>query len=400
MKGFIYLIEIAVVAILMTIVLSLFFSTRIKQDWERPDLISAGNNILNSIKNNNNSIFNILDENLTDIELNKPENIRYGLEILGSPRTKISIGCLVNCYYINSLLNPVPLYNSVFLNGRWINFDVQGFDLSTNISSYDAVILINYTGYSDSNFQNKIKDYLNRGGVVIGINDTLSNSNADFNTFFNLTPGSAGGTPALKFTFYDPYKDEIAKYFLGIGMDVYDNWMIWNDSLSVSYGNDYVNITSLLYPYNNRVFLYENSTFNLTSYIDNKLYFFKVKGIWNSTLKNRVDFQALNQTFIFYDFSEANIKTGANGMSIVTYANGLNLYDALTTNNSVVWISNFPYSDEYRALLKAAILSKTDIWTAKGVYTTREKTTVSSFTSLCCDMPETTELYLTMWYEV
>lgn len=148
-----------------------------------------------------------------------------------------------------------------------------------------------------------------------------------------------------------------------------------------------INITNTSNPAINRPNLIEGSVFNLTG-PDNNLYFFKLKKV----LYPRVDFQALNKTFVFKDFSEHNVK----GNNIV----GSSSFAALTTNNSAVWMSDFPPGDEYRTLLKAAILSRVDTWTAKGIYTSKETTTLSSFSSLCCDMPETIELYLTVWYVV
>jgi len=392
MKGFIYLIEIAVAAIIMTIVLSVFFSIRIKQDWEKPDLISAGNNLFNSVRNDNSFVFNVLEGNLSKVNLNIPANVKYGLKIIGSPKSNINIGCYINCDYLKGLLGSPPIYGgSVYVNGRWINFTVNPpFDINAgNIPPYfDAIVLINYTNYSDATIKSRLNNYLNNGGVVIGINATFNNADNGLNNTFNLTAVSAS-SQTINFTFYNTFVDDIAKYFLGIGMDAYNQWYIWENLWNVYYGNDgnnYVNITSTS---DNRTFLHENDTFNLTHPIDGNKYFFKVKKIW---YPNRVDFQILNKSFAFKDFSEHNVA----GNNIVGTSN----YAALTTNNSAVWISDFPQSDEYRTLLKAAILSRIDNWTPKGVYTTKEKTTVSSFVSLCCDMPETTELYLTLWYEI
>jgi hypothetical protein len=389
MKGFIYLIEIAVAAILMTIVLTVFFSIRVKQDWEKPDLIAAGNNILNSMRNKNDFIFNILSENLDDIENNKPANVRYGLEVSGSPKSKISIGCYVNCFYFEELLKPEYNYGSIFLNGRWINFTFDTFDMNVEIPQHDVIVLINYTNYSHPAIKSRIDDYLRNGGVLIGINATINGTDTNFNNIFNLTYVSGVSSNKVNFTFYNPSQDEIAKYFLGIGMDAYRYWHIWDEEWIIDYwGTNKINITDSSDSAINRTNLVEGSIFNLTSPIDGIKYFFKVKKLW----PERVDFQILNKTFVFNDFSEQNV-TGKNIL-------GYNNYAALTTNNSVIWISNFPSSDEYKTLLKAIILSKVNTWTAKGVFTQRPKTTLSSFVPLCCDMPETAELYLTLWYEI
>lgn len=399
MKGFIYLIEIAVAAILMTVVLTVFFSVRVKQDWKQSDLISAGNNILSSIKNKDNFLLNILNGNLIDIELSKPQNIKYGLRISGSPKSNIYVGCPNwNCPYLEEvLLYTLPNYGNIFVNGRWINFTVKRFDINVEIPSYlDAIVLINYTNYSDPTIKARLNDYLNNGGVVMGINATFNNLDTDFNKFYNLTQGTAGGTPRVKFTFYDPSKDEIEKYFLGIGMDAYDFWYIWDDQWEIDYGVHKINITNVSDPSKRITNLREGDIFNLTNAAGT--YYFEVRKIWYPY--HRVDFQILNKSFVFKDFSEGNVKIGANGVSIITYINSPNAHDALTTNNSAIWMSDFPTGDEYKTLFKAALLSRLDNWEAKGVYTSKEKTTITYFASLCCDMPETAELYLTLWYEI
>jgi hypothetical protein len=389
MKGFIYLIEIAIVAIIMTVILSVFFSIRIKQDWERAEIVSIGENILKSIKNNKNSFLNILNENFTDIELSRPQNIMYGLKILGSPKSNIFIGCTSRCGYLDDLLNPSYSYGTVFVNGRWINFTVDSFDIKYGIPYYDVVILVNYTKYYNSTINSYIDDYLKSGGALIGINATQSSTDINFNNTFNLTGGSGPFSSTINFTFYNSSEDEIAKYFFGIGVEAYSNWTIWEQNWTVDYwGTNKINITNSLNPADIRTNLKEGDVFNIQG-PDSNLYYFKVKKMW---YPQRVEFQILNKTFVFRDFSERNAK----GKNIVGYRN----YAALTTNNSAVWISDFPTSSEYISLLKAAILSRVDEWTAKYAVTPREKTTLSSFMSLCCDMPETAELYLTLWYQV
>lgn len=388
MKGFIYLIEIAIAAILMSVVLSVFFSIRLKQNWERADLITVGINIFNSAKNDKEFIVKILNENLSIIDLNKPENINYNLKITGSPKSKIYIGCYVNCEYLKYLLS-YDYGSSVFLNNRWINFSIETFDINSEIPSYyDAIVLINYTGYSNNDIKNRINEYLKNGGVVIGINSTES-TDQNFREIFNLTEIPPAASSFLNFSFYEPLKDNIAKYFLGIGMDVYQDssWYIWEERWYVQFGGNKINLTLATNPLINRTNLKEGDIFSLTG-PDSKNYFFKIKKLW----PNRADIQILNKSFVFKDFSERNVI----GNKIL----GNPSYAALTTNNSAIWISDFPKSDEYKLLLKSAILSKLDTWSPKAKQTTKEKVTLSYFETLCCDMPETVKLYLTLWYEI
>jgi hypothetical protein len=373
----------------MTVVISVFFSIRIKQDWEHAEILDAGNNFLDSARNNNNFLINILNGNFIDVETNLPKNINYGLEVLGSPKSDILVGCPLNCEYLKDILMRSPNYGAVFVNGRWINFTVDSFNINTGIPYYDAVILVNYTNYSNPTIKSYINDYLKNGGVIIGINDTLSSSDSDFNNLYNLSSAS-GASSTVYFTSYNPSVDDISKYFLGIGMETYSDFYLWEQQWNVDYwGTNSINLTDVSNPSINRTNLVEGSVFGLTG-PDANQYFFKVKKLW---YPDRVDFQALNKSFVFKDFSEKNV----GGNNIV----GSGSYAALATNNSVVWLSGFNRGDEYNSLVKAAILSRTDVWLAKfAIGSNKEKTTVSAFESLCCDMPETAELYFTMWYEV
>jgi hypothetical protein len=392
MKGFIYLIEIAVAAIIMTVILSVFFSVRIKQGWERGEIISVGSNVLNAIEGKKDFFFNILDSDFSGINATMPANIKYGLRIIGSPKSNILIGCYQNCLYLDAIMNPLPTMGTIYLNGRWINFTVDSFDINAGIPKYDAIVLINYTNYSDPSINASLMSYLSSGGVLIAINATVSSVNSDFNKLFNLTSVSDSNT-TVNFSYYNS-TDDIEKYFMGIGLDAYQNWTIWEQPWRVDYWNgNRINITNIANPIDNRTNLVEGSVFNLTNPVNGIKYFFKVKKMW---FPQRVDFQAMNKTFVFMEFSEKNV-TGMNGLeNIVGYGN----HAAMTINNSAIWMSNFQNSSEYSSLLKAAVLSRLDDWTAKYSITSKETYSVSSFTSLCCDMPEIAELYLTMWYEI
>ena len=72
MKGFIYLLEIAIASILMVVVLSTFFAVRVKQNWDSSDLIGVGNNMLNYIREDDSLFLEVLDANFTRLEKIKP----------------------------------------------------------------------------------------------------------------------------------------------------------------------------------------------------------------------------------------------------------------------------------------------------------------------------------------
>ena len=387
MKGFVYLLEIAVAAILIVMVLGMFYTVSIKLNWESSDLIAIGDSMFNSLKQSG-KIIDVLNGDSTSIGNVTSVNIDYGLKITGSPKPKIEVGCTdsVNCYYIDNLLT------DTYINGHWINFTVEEFNITSGIPDYyDAIVFVNYTGYSNPSVKSNITEYLKKGGVVVGINATISNTDNDFNTIFGLTSTSSA-TGNYNFTIYNPSIDTIPQYFLGFGFDAYTTWYIWEDGWLIDYGSNYVNITKLSNPSINKTFRTEGSVFDLTG-PDGRNYFFKVRKIWFPTIA-RVDFQPTNKSFVFKDFGEANDVTGKfNVLSLPTGQ------AAMTTNNSAIWISDFPTSDEYRTLLKAAIVSRKNEWYAKQPYPTGSATEVSSLVSLCCDMPETPKLTFILWYK-
>jgi len=384
MKGFIHLVEIAIATILVAVVLAALFSVRTKESWEISDIVATGNNMMNYISQDDSHFLEVLDENLGIISEIKPAHIKYGLEVLGSPKSLISVGCVdsFSCNYISTFLDPI------YVNNRWINFSIENFDINTPSQIpyiYDVVIFVGYTNYTLN--KQKINDYLNYGGVVVGINATTNNNDQDFNDIFNLTPST--GSENLYFGPYDIYQNKILKYFLGFGFTADTGWYIWEDEWRVRYGSNYVNLTKVS-DGTSRNFLNEGETFDLVG-PDSNNYYFKVRRIWPG---QKVDFQPLGTGFIFKDFSEDNCR----GNNVVS--NSLGTIGGMTINNSAVWVSDFSRSDEYETLVKAAIAASTDNWIVRDIITTRELIKVSSFVSLCCDMPEVTELVLSLSYIV
>jgi hypothetical protein len=384
MKGFVYLLEIAVAAILMVVVLSTFFAIRVKQNWESSDLVDSGNNMLNYIKQNESSFVRILDEDFTEVEKIKLSNIGYGLTVKGSPRSTIKVGYaqIEMLPYIESILT------DAYLNDRFIHFHKEGFEIDNDIPNFlDAIILVNFTGYETPEIKNNIKNYLNSGGVVIGINGTYG-ENTDFREIFGLNTFSSSSADNY-FVSYDPSTEDIEKYFMGIGFNLTTSWYLWEEEWTVAYGSDYINITR---GGTERNYLEEGDIFDLP-YPSVGSYWFRVKKIWSGNSEASV--QPLNTSFVFKDFSDSFGVIG--NKNVVDKSSG---QAAMTSNGSAIWISDFPYSSEYLTLVKAALVSRNDNWIARGVYTTKETTTVSSFFSLCCDMPETAELEITLWYIV
>ncbi len=137
--------------------------------------------MLSYVNQNDRFFINVLNENLTDIEKVNPANIGYGLDVIGSPKSNIRVGCTQpsQLSYIESLLTPV------YVNGRWINFNIESFNIDEDIPDYlDAVIFIDYSAEYTTH-KSKIQDYLDKGGTVIGINAFIDNQ--DFLDIFGLT---------------------------------------------------------------------------------------------------------------------------------------------------------------------------------------------------------------------
>lgn len=396
MKGFVYLLEISIALILMITVMGTLSSFKSKENWERSDLVAIGNSIEKSLTNSD--ILDILNNNTSKIQNLKPPNIDFGIKISGISKTNISVGCIQYCDYVKNLTKPI------YFNNRWVNFSVEQFTIdSTGIpSKYDAVIFVNYTDYT--NQKNNITNYLNLGGVVIGINGTYSNTNTDFNNIFGLSSnGSASGN--FNFTTYNPSKDEIEKYFIYLGFDINASnymdantrqgyWYIWGISRKVNItSTNTVSIENKSIDETGLQGLHLNDIFSIKNLTSNKFYAFKVDKIdWNNNL---TVFQPLDIPFTFNDFSESNDVTG--NYNILSLPSG---QAEMTSNNNAVWISDFPWSDEYRVLVRNAIASRVKEWYIKSPDLSKEYVAVSSFHSLCCDMPETAELTLYLWYKI
>jgi len=116
------------------------------------------------------------------------------------------------------------------------------------------------------------------------------------------------------------------------------------------------------------------------------------KILWDEDL---VIIQPINTSFIFKDFSEANDVTGK--VNIISLFND---QAVMASNNTAIWISDFPEGDEYKTLIKAALASRVKEWIIKEPDLTKEYVVISSFHPLCCDMPEIAELTFYLWYKI
>ncbi len=396
MKGFIYLLEISVAMMLLLIVLGTVSNVNVKENWERADLIGAGDNLIKIIRNSD--ILDVINGDLSKIEKIIPSHINFSLKLYGVPKSNITVGCTQSsqCNYIANLLS------GSYINDRWINFSVVQFDIDSlnYIPSYlDAVVFVNYTNYGIR--KSAITDYLKKGGVVVGINATKSNNDANFNEIFGLSPTSSGSS-SFYFTEYGPLKDETQKYFYAAGFNVstpntisskkWGYWYVWDVARKVNISSSStVDIENKTKDEGIIRDIKEGYVFSIKG-PDDKFYAFMVKKVFWDAL---VFIQPLNASLIFKDFSETSGVTGK--LNILESSNN---EAEMTSNNSAVWISDFPNSEEYKTLVKAAIMSRVKELYIKTPDFNKEHVAISSFYPLCCEVPEVLELTIYLWYKI
>jgi len=396
MKGFIYILEITIA---LTIILTIFITIsnyKPNNSMERSILIEAGDNALKLIGEKD--VYDIMGGNFTKLQSIIPKNMVFGLKIEGVPKDNILVGCIQPsmCNYISSMLH------QYHVNNRTVNFAIVPFNIDSMnyIPQYlDALVLVNYTNYTVR--KNNITNYLKNGGVVIGINATYANNNADFNGIFGLSSASAS-SGVMNFPAYDPYKDEIEKYFLNTGFDINTDgisgnrktgdWYIWEVQRQVSISATDVNIANKTASEGFITGIHEGGYFNLLNPYDSKFYTFMVRKI---TWDTYVSIKPMNSSFTFRDITDTNDVTAKTG--ILTIASG---QAGMGSNNTAVWISDFPRSDEYSSLVRSAIISRVKSYDAKAIEYAKKYATISSFYPLCCDMPEIAKMTLYLWYKL
>ena len=389
-KGFIQIVEVVIAAIFIAMIIPVFFNIDTKLNWERYDKIDAGNSILSAIyySGNLSKIFKNSSYILESIEYLKPANIKYALHVDGSPKPSIRVACVCN----NEQLNYAKkIFTPVYFNDYWIEFNIDKFEFSySNISDYDALLFVNYTSFADN--ENEIVDYLNNGKGIVAVNPGYSDS--AFLELFNLTISSEPDANVVYFRDYEPWNNKIEKYFMGFGFDIAtvleieDNkqqgiWKMWGWDKEVNTTGTQVEIENV------GVFS-ENDYFTLSHPINGLEYEFKIKKIWDD--KSGVIIQPMNTTFPFNNFIEID-EQKVKGYNIVGDDPA-----ALTTNNSAVWISDFPEGDDYNTLIKSAMASVVDRFYVFTPENMRENVRIVKFFNMCCDAQETIKITLILWY--
>lgn len=395
-KGFVQIIEVAIAALLIVLALPIFFSgLNIKQDWARHDLIVSGNGIIHSLEASGNlsQIFNNTQELIRQIESIKPSNVKYSIYMDGTPKPNISLAC-ISCSgaefsYAQSNFTPT------LLNGRFINFTIENVDLSLLSSipeKYDVALFINYADADWIAQKQKISDYLASGKGIVAIQE--ASHIPDFLDIFNL---SIAGGPVSGYHNFSRYS-AVEKYFLGFGFDVATaddgtgtykgTWYIWEIPKQINTTGVSVEIEGI----GTKT---EGETFSLGGAPDGNNYSFRVKKIW--TDKSGVILHPMNKTFVFNDFWNPG-ENKVEGNNILSVQNVMVSYSLMTKNNTAVWISDFPNSDEYRALAKSAVASLAEKFYIVSPMNVKNYVNVNNFINFCCDAPETAKLTFSLWY--
>jgi hypothetical protein len=223
MKGFLYLVEIIIAAVLIAIIFQSFFAAQNnKTDWARSDLIGIGNNVMDILGPD---VIKTINETGTfeGIEDMKAANIRYTMKFSGVPKNTITVGTNDKSY-VESILG-----TEAYINNRIIKFNVSS--LIYNFETYDVIITTNTFDYSNQTLKDFEKDK-----TVIGIGE--KNDDENFRNFFNIIKGDPADV-IMNFTEYN----DIAKYFFGIGFNVLTPTGDIEDS---SYGEWYISGQKLI----------------------------------------------------------------------------------------------------------------------------------------------------------
>ncbi len=402
-KAFTHFIEVSFAILIFTIsILTSLSAIDIKTSFSSHRLVTTGISLAEVLRNTYKleKIFSSPEEFQTEIEYYVPKNMYYGIEITGAPKFVIKVGC-ANCsgrayLFLKSLLTPV------YYNNRWVNFTVEIFDF-TSISDareFDSIIFVNF-----SNFDNNplIQEYLSKGGRLIAINDINSTIFSNMDETFALSL-SAGASTYLNFSSY-PQNPKIAKYFIASGFDVAatnaingkknGKWKIWGNAKDV-------NITSSLQVEIEGVgALKEGDVFCLNGNsenpsLPNENFCFKIRKVFPELLF----IQPLNSSFPFLDFSDSVKVRGSEkeGNILSSHSQSYSLVIINKTSSRAVWISYFPQSSEYRALLKGVIMAMNTEFIMK-TFLGSEGIEIPIFYETCCDIPETVKILLKLGYK-
>ncbi len=418
MKGFIHIIEVsfAILILVFSVWLSLS-SINVKVEWSDFDLIKIGENAWKyiSIANKTALIFSNKTAFINEMEKSLSEMVNFGMYIKGLPKPYIRVGC-ANCSD-EEVAFAESIFSPSFYNNRWVNFSVRKFTFlspeDVKLYGFDIIVFINFTNFDENSL---VQRYLENNGKIIAITKIKGfggNPNSGSDLYKMDETFSLRNSPNLKenyqrFSSYEPLKDSIPKYFLAFGFDVKTTkqingkyqgvWRIWLNATQINITqNKEVEIEGVGRKKEGEIFILNTREKNPS--LPDMKFVFKIKKVF----EREVFIQPLNHTFIFYDYSEPNeVKVIANpsGRNVLISKDELYSLSVLnTTTNRALWISYFPESDEYRALVKAIAASMANEFVYKTYFGTPERVVLFFPLPQCCDIPEVGGVYLFLGYK-
>ncbi len=400
MKGFVYLIEVAIAGLLAALALTAFLSTTsVKTDWGRPDLISLGDSMLGSLIASG-QMTGLLEGDTSNMSRAMPPNLRWALQVSNTPKNNINIGCVCDVANYTRLKDDiiVPTVPTYF-NGRMIKFAINITQWpAPDVNNYDVMIFTNTN--IDFDNDNDVKNYLAAGhGIIAVANIDGAGMLGRMNDTFGITTAVGSPPIILPFRQYSPTTSKISKYFFGFGMPVTKFYAISDNKVQGTWTmegqNNEVNITT-----GNTIEI-QNALPHTVAEGDKFVlelgtmgsYPMKVKKILPE--RSGVIFQAIAPNFDFHNLTtDDGYAVKATAVNVV----GNDQFSGAATSGSAVWISYFSTSSEYGALLRATAGSLvTDWWVVEPV-TPQNPATAAAFIPLYGDIPETARIVLWLWY--
>ncbi len=434
-KGFIHIVEISFAVLILSITIFLTFAAlNIKTTYDRSNLYEVGENIYSIINQTNlkDKMFTDREEFIRDLENITPSLVTTGIEIQGTAKPIIRVGC-ANCS-VEALIILKNQLRNTYYNNRWINFTVQRFTFTklSDTEQYDVLVFVNYT-YFDNN--KLVQDYLKEGGKVLAITriecknslrtrlrDIIRNPESycenftNMNDTFSLTVDRNLGdyTTTDNVLYLQNIETKVPSYFLGNGFVIIADrtvedkqqgtWTLWRKDREV-------NITTNLKVEIEGVGRYgERDIFCLNPSDDNSILpderiCFRIKKVF----PDKVFIQTLNFSFPFLDYFntfnlfsptvELRVKGIFDSDDILKYKDRFSLVVWNSTTKNAVWISYYPYSEEYSSLLRSTIIKLTDDFVLKSYFGTKENIEIPFISYSCCDIPEEYKIKLILGYK-
>lgn len=245
MKGFIKMIEAIIASVILLTSLSYFFSIDdLNLQWNRALLETEANDLISCMENSGLLWEYVRENNVSGmneyIEDKLKMNIEFSINIEGIPKPIIRLGCYecseeqVNETRQRLMPGSSEVSDYFLLDNREIQIRVNSTaDLS---DTYDLIL------FYDS-VPSDLGDYLEDGGNAIYMKN-LSSSQEDY---FDLEWSGASNTQTNSFFNTENasfVSEKISIYFKKVPFRADDDFYIQRDRCDVSYGSDYINVSS------------------------------------------------------------------------------------------------------------------------------------------------------------